>query len=623
MHKDYNNTTDIYSIIMSYLQLLKSNWFIFVLSIIICSVITCLYICYTPKIYESNVQIMLKEDNWQSISGLDKMIVLNEFNSSSSKTNINDEIEIIRSKKMMDKVVERLHFDIRYTIKNCFKTIELYSLPIELSFCEKPNNDNFSFTIIPIEGNKVRLKDFKKASTPIDAFDKEIIVGDTFSTPIGKMVFLSNDNLLPNYINKEIFVTKYDTEKLKTHFAEKLTVSTTKNSNIIKLSVNDYSIVRADKILNTLLAVYNEEYNACKEQTIENISTFIDERIEIIEQELSKIEKNNSKIEGYLKPQENLYLYFLQKREINELAKTITTNYIVINETMGNDSPIAPQRNKVILLAIFVGLLIPFSFLFIKETLKKSIQFPNDVVDNINIPFIGIIPEHKQTKRNGLSALLKTNGNPNNIFVVNNDIFCSVSESFRVVCSNVNFIKTNNKSDIKRIMVTSTEDNSGKSFVSLNLSINLAATGKKVALLDLDFRKATISKFIASPAIGIANYLDNTKLSIDEIAQKEQFQPNVTIFPIGSLPENPAELLFGNRLTELMDNLDQLYDYILIDTTSIKMADASILSTMAEMTLFVIRENLTNKNRIAELENLYKDKRYKNMAILYNGLQNS
>ena len=613
MPKDYNNTTDINNIITYYLRLLKSNWFLFVSSIVICSLLACLYISITPKMYERNAQIMIKGGNWQGISSLDEMTILSEINSSSSKTNINNEIELLRSPKLMTEVAKRLHLDMQYHIKHGLKNVELYSPPFRVSFLKK-QEDKFSFVIIPITEKNIIIKDFKVGSISVANYKKEILLGDTISTPVGDIVILpSHSRIHKKYINQAVFVTKCNIDDLERNFAKKLTVSINKNSEIIKLSIKDYSIERADKMLSTLETVYNEEYNNRKKQVVENVSVFINDRIATIEQELGQMEKNNSSIDRYLKPQENLYLSLLQKREMNELAKTITTNYKMINEASGSNIPISPKRTKILLLAVFIGTLIPCSILVIREIFRTTIQFPKDVIDNTNIPLIGTVSTYVQPK----------NKKQNTVFVVENDKQYAKNEDFRIICSNIDFRKANDNINAKRIIITSMEDNSGKSFIALNLSVNLAATGKKVALLDLDFRKTTISKFIESPTIGIANYLSDMKLSIDEIAQKEQLHPNLDIFSAGILPANPAELLFDNRLSELMDNLDQLYDYILIDTTSIKVADASVISTMAEMTLFVIRENLTDKNKVTELENLYKDNRYKKMIILYNGLQNS
>ena len=612
MHTDRNDTTNIKNIITYYLLLFKSNWVLFVLSVTTCCLVACLHIYSTPKKYKSDARIMVKEGSWQGLSGLDEMTILSEIYSSFPKANIYNEIELLRSKKLMNEVIDRLQLDVRYYMKGRVRNVEIYSSPIKVSFLEEQKNE-FSFVLIPITEESVIIKNFKGDSINPTDYEREICLGDTISTPVGKMViFRMHCYAHDEYLNQAFLVRQCNIKNTEMHFSENLTVSATKNSDIIKLSVRDYSLARAEKILNTLLSVYNEDYNAYKKQVLKNTTAFINGRIEAAEQELEQMEKINSNIDRYLKPQENLYLYLLQKREMNELAKTVTTNYTIIDKAMGNDIPLAPQKGRIIFFAIIIGILIPCLVLLIKGILKTTVQFPKDVVDNISIPFMGIIPKCKKSKEK-----TKT------VFTVKNDIHCPVSESFRMVCSNVDFLKTNNKDNVKRIMITSPEDNSGKSFVALNLATHLAVAGKRVALLDLNFRKATISELIDCPAIGIANYLADTNLSIDEIAQKEQFQPGLDVFPTGTLPANSIELLFGNRLSKLMDNLDQLYDYILIDTTSIKVADASVISTMAEMTLFVIQENVTGKHRIAELENLYEENRYKNMVILYNGLQNS
>jgi len=613
MYENFNKTTEDNAFIMDYLRRLKSHWLIVTLSVIICCVVAYVYLYFAPKSYERTEQIIIKEDNLQSIVKLDEISSLSGINLYSLKTNINDHVELLRSPKFMVNAVEKLHLDILYTTTHRFKTTELYPSPIELSFCEDVGSGNFSFTIIPTSDNKVKINNFKNESVDVADYEKEVIIGDTFLTPAGKMVLSFGKGFDKSNLNKTIHVSKSNAKDLGMSFAERLSVSSNKNNNIITLSIKDNSSVRTEKILNTLIDVYNENYNDYRKQNLENISAFISSRIENIEQKL-KTEKKD-----YLKTQEELYFYLLQSREINEFIKQVAvSNYEIADRGMGKTAPVSPQKSKILLLAVFLSLLIPCSILFLKQLLNTKIQSPNDVANHANIPLVGVIPQSEFPKRR-LFCSFKSHI-AKGILVVENKTSSPVNEAFQILCSNIDFIKTQNQNRAKCIMITSTDDHSGKSFVALNFSTHLAYIGKKVALLDLNFRKTSISNFFESSQKGVSDYLDNATISIKDIVQEEKTYPTLDVFPSGTVLAYPTTpLLFSNRLVELVKDLSQSYDYIIIDTTSTQTADASIIAAIADISLFVVRENLTHKNQIANLENLHKENRYENMSILFNG----
>ena len=614
MYENFNKTTEDNAFIMDYLRLLKSHWLIVTLSVIVCCAVAYVYLYFAPKLHERTEQIIIKEDNLQNIVKLDEINSISGINLYSLKTNINDHVELLRSPKFMIKAVEKSHLDIRYTTKHRFKTTELYPSPVELSFCEEVGSGNFSFTIIPTSDNKVKINNFKNESVDVADYEKEVIIGDTFLTPAGKMVLSFGKGFDRSNLNKTIHVSKSNAKDLGMRFSERLSVSSNKNNNIITLSIKDNSSVRVESILNALIEVYNEEYNNYRNQNLENISAFINGRIENIEQGLKSENKN------YQKTQEELYFYLLQSREINEFIKQVAvSNYEIADRGIGKSSPVSPQKSKILLLAVFLGLLIPCSILFLKQLLNTKIQSPNDIVNQTNIPLVGIIPQSKPPRRKLFSSFKSKT--TKYILALENKISSPENEAFQVLCSNVDFIKMQNQNRAKCIMITSTEDNSGKSFVALNFSTHLAYIGKKVALLDLDFRKASITKHFELSIIGMSDCLDDIDMSIIDIVAKEQFHPNLDIYASGANLAYPTPLLFGNRLAELVNVLSQSYDYIIIDTTSTQTADASIIATIADISLFVVRENLTHKNQIANLENMHKENRYKNMSVLYNGMQ--
>ena len=92
------------------------------------------------------------------------------------------------------------------------------------------------------------------------------------------------------------------------------------------------------------------------------------------------------------------------------------------------------------------------------------------------------------------------------------------------------------------------------------------------------------------------------------------------ILPMGKTPPNPTELLYSPKLKPMLDELRQHYDYIFVDCPPVEIvADATIISHEADVTLFVIRAGLLERSMLPELQKSYEEKKYNNMAMLLNG----
>src|SRR5690606_37123179 len=117
----------------------------------------------------------------------------------------------------------------------------------------------------------------------------------------------------------------------------------------------------------------------------------------------------------------------------------------------------------------------------------------------------------------------------------------------------------------KRILITSSISGEGKSFIAINMGISLSLMDKKVAVLELDLRKPKLSEvFNISRATGISNYLVG-KCALEDIV-KDTGIPNFKLLPSGPIPPNPSELISNGRLEVLLSDLEQNFDYIIIDT---------------------------------------------------------
>ena len=197
-----------------------------------------------------------------------------------------------------------------------------------------------------------------------------------------------------------------------------------------------------------------------------------------------------------------------------------------------------------------------------------------------------------------------------------------INEAFRIVRTNIEFI--NNAENRKVTMVTSATPTNGKTFITLNLAISFAIKKKQVLMIDLDLRRASLSKSVGARTEGMSEYLNGNVADWHEIITQKEIASNgnvIDLLPVGSIPPNPAELLNNNKLEALLDTARTEYDIILIDCPPVEfVADTSIISKVADSTLFVIRANYVDKEVIPVIKSYYQEKKFKNMSIVLNGI---
>jgi capsular exopolysaccharide synthesis family protein len=753
-------------VIADYLHLLRSKWYWFVLSTVMCFSVAALYLQMAPKIYERTARLMIRDEDKKGSGVLDEMAALSELNFFSSKSNVNNEAELLRSKRMQQEVIRRLNLQNSYKLRSGLKIIDLYNnSPVTVCFPDVEEGESFSFMLNLLSKEEFELSDFKyKQDNKLIELDDVSItarMGDTIDTPVGRTVVFPTLYCIDEYFNNPIHVTK--SELYEVLESLEIDVSVEKTNTVITLSIKDNVPERADDILNTLIAIYNEDNITYKNQVVVNTSDFINEHLSVIERELELVDKDISKyrsenmaaniqasteifltessiyekqifelqnqlsiadfikeylanpanndrlipsnsgiessniekqiaeyntamlkrarliengserspavieltnatiamkqsiirsidnlivvlnlqIEGAknkeiqtnkkianvpqkeqemipikrrLVTQENLYLYLLKKRVENELAGAATiSNFRMVDEADGSIKPVAPRSKIILLAALIAGILLPFSMFWLRELLYTSIRGPKDITDNLTAPFLGTVPLNRQKKekkseKNGATLLLFVKDNSRDY----------ISEAFRVIRSNTDFMMAKNNARV--IMTTSFNVGSGKSFVSLNLAMSFALTNKKVIIVDLDLRKASVSGCVESPKTGISAYLSGINLNLDELIIRGLINPNLDVLPVGKLPPNPAELLLSPKFKELVSILQEQYDYVFLDTTPVNIvADASIVAEVANMTIFVVREGLLDRRMLPELEQIYRTGKFPNMAILLNG----
>ena len=328
-------------------------------------------------------------------------------------------------------------------------------------------------------------------------------------------------------------------------------------------------------------------------------------------------------IERQQKVKESLYLFLLQKREENELSQAFTAyNTRIIAEPYGNNAPTSPDQNRILLMAFAIALAIPAAFFILRENLNSKVRGRKDL-ENLTIPYVGELPLWKPKKD-------EESTDEGYRFVVRQHSRDITNEAFRVVRTNLEFM-TNTEQKCKVIMLTSFNPGSGKTFICGNLGASFAIRNSRVICIDLDLRRGSLSEFVGSPKHGLTSYLgghvdDYRSLIVHQtLGEKKEGDDEVQtqtvdFLPMGKIPPNPTELLYSPKLKPMLDDLRQHYDYIFVDCPPVEIvADATIISREADVTLFVVRAGLLERAMLPELQKNYDEKKYNNMAMLLNG----
>lgn len=265
-----------------------------------------------------------------------------------------------------------------------------------------------------------------------------------------------------------------------------------------------------------------------------------------------------------------------------ELSGQLKGNNVrIVDAALVPEKPVKPKKLISLILGLFVGLGAGIGLAFLIEILDQSVRTQDDVENKLGLPFLGQIPLSGDTTERVFDALLR------------NELSLT-SEAVRNLRTMVDFAGVPH--NVKAVIVTSTVQGEGKSYVSSNLAVAFSQLGEKVLIISGDLRRPSVHKnFEVSTERGLSDFLAKGQRveELAELVQKSELA-GVDILACGPRPPNPSELLNTPRLGALMAWAKTNYDRVIVDCTPMfPIHDTLLWGRHVNAAIYVVRYGAT------------------------------
>ena len=273
-----------------------------------------------------------------------------------------------------------------------------------------------------------------------------------------------------------------------------------------------------------------------------------------------------------------LYDGLLQRYKEVGIAGGIGENLVaIVDRAEVPGGPIKPRLPVNLAIGLFAGLALGLGASFAIEFIDDTIANPDDVRAKLKLTPLGAIP--KANKNENFVALL---GDPRS----------TIAEAYSSVRTSLEFATEHGLP--RSLLVTSSRAAEGKSSTSLALAQGFARLGKAVLLVDADLRKPTF-RVNAGDSIGLSTLLTGNQIAAKE-AIRETGVENLFVMAGGPIPPNPAELLSGPRMSQILTELLGHFDLVVVDGPPVLgLADAPLLSSMVEGTVIILEAGVVRR----------------------------
>lgn len=389
----------------------------------------------------------------------------------------------------------------------------------------------------------------------------------------------------------EISVTSYDNQlstKITNYLAKSFAAQNIKNrlsmaGEVITALESTEQSPEQQELLNSLPQVVNSDFiKGLKNQELAKSSElsrllgkYTDQHPEVI-----SLKKQLASIQQIIDRETKR---LLQSIKIDLSGQFSANNVRIIDEAIIPEKPYMPRKLINIAIGLAAGLILGIIFSLLAEFLNQTIKSSKEIEDILKLPLLGFVPHEKQRKGFEDYRIMLKEGN------------VLTAENIRNIRTMVSF--SLNAGKVKSLLITSSLQGEGKSFLSSSLAAAFAQAGKKVLLIDGDLRRGRLHRiFKLSNEKGLSSLwmegqtLEGAKKNIQKTDVKDLF-----VLTSGARPANSSELLSTPVLKEFIENLISSYDLVLIDCpASLPVADTFLWGQIVDKAIFTVRQGKTS-----------------------------
>lgn len=305
----------------------------------------------------------------------------------------------------------------------------------------------------------------------------------------------------------------------------------------------------------------------------------------------------------------------IAKNIVEELAEVFSEqikqiynleNINIIDKAEVENEPCNVNHIKDIVMFAFGGIAISSIIVMLIYIFDDTIKDEKDIEENIKLKNIGTLPITKDKS----DLITKT------------DPKAHIVECLKTIRTNILY-----STKKKAILITSSRQKEGKSWIINNIAVTFAQTGKKVILVDTNLRKESDKNkiFNIEKKEGLSDFIKEiTENKLENLEKSRKYIqetkiPNLHILSNGTIPPNPSELISSKNMKKLLELLKNMYDVILLDGTSCMLVSDSIaLSSMVDSTIIVAESKKTKINDLKKVKKQIKDVDGKILGVILN-----
>jgi capsular exopolysaccharide synthesis family protein len=257
-----------------------------------------------------------------------------------------------------------------------------------------------------------------------------------------------------------------------------------------------------------------------------------------------------------------------------------------------------------------LGLMLGVGLAFLLEFMSSTVKTPADVLRQLNMPFLGQIPSQDEDEASAAQMQKLLIEAPHSM----------LAESYRQLRANFLFCAPAEQQ--RSILVTSCSPSEGKTCVAVNLATSLALAGRKVLLVDANFRRPGVAQAFGLEGVteGLSNILIGQGNPATLIHRTNQ--ENLDILATGPLPPNPAELLGGTYLKDFIATFNKTYETIIFDGPPVLVvSDAMVMSTAMNGVVIVVRAGFSLRGAIQRARDQLRRVNAKLLGVVLNDVK--